>query len=229
MDKLTNRRAYWQGKGVMRTRLILDNVGHGYSRGFLFRNVTLELQPGSAAVIAGPNGVGKTTLLRILAGLLTPREGKVVYHTDTDALPSVAVRPRLGLITPDISLYSELTARENVLLAGALRGVRKTVDVGSSLGRVGLAGREEDLVGSFSLGMRQRLKYACLFAYQPEVLLLDEPCSNLDEEGRRMVADLVLRHREGGVVVIATNDPREVRWGEVFIHLGSDGHPAKRC
>ena len=211
----------------MRTRLLLDNVGHGYGRGFLFRNLSVELRPGSAAVIAGENGTGKTTLLRILAGLLTPREGSVMYYRDTDPLPLAVGRPRRGFVTPDINLYPELTARENLSLACALRGVRTTADVDSWLGRLGLDGVENDLVGSFSLGMRQRLKYACSLAYRPEVLILDEPCSHLDEEGRRIVAELVLRQREEGVVVIATNDPREVQWGELLIHLGSCSHPAE--
>lgn len=207
--------------------MILDDVGHGYDRGFLFRSLKADLQPGSIAVITGSNGTGKTTLLRILAGLLTPREGRVTYCNGKGSLPISSVRPRLGFVTPAISLYPDLTARENVLLACALRGLRGTLDVGSWLDRLGLSGRENDLVGSFSLGMRQRLKYACLFAYSPEVLLLDEPCSHLDEEGRRIVADLVLQYRGEGVVVIATNDPREVQWGELLINLDSCGHPTK--
>ena len=94
----------------------------------------------------------------------------------------------------------------------------------SWLGRLGLDGRNDLVI--LLLG-RGNIDICLGMGLSPEVLILDEPCSHLDEEGRRIVAELVLRQREEGVVVIATNDPREVQWGELLIHLGSCSHPAE--
>jgi heme exporter protein A len=90
------------------------------------------------------------------------------------------------------------------------------------LASVGLAGREDDLVSTYSSGMRQRLKYACALLHQPPVLLLDEPSANLDAAGAQMVERILAQQRERGLVVLATNDPREVAWGDRVIRLGEE-------
>ncbi len=84
---------------------------------------------------------------------------------------------------------------------------------------VGLGGRGDDLAQTYSSGMRQRLKYACGLLHRPPFLLLDEPGAGLDEAGRTMVERLIAQQRERGLVVLATNEPREVAYGDIVLHL----------
>jgi len=85
---------------------------------------------------------------------------------------------------------------------------------------VGLAGRGRDLVGTFSSGMKQRLKLAQALLHQPPVLLLDEPGSNLDEAGRALLSQMIAAQRQRGMVLLATNDPQELAYGDRLLHLG---------
>jgi len=103
-----------------------------------------------------------------------------------------------------------------------VRGLGLSSEEGEALlAGVGLAGRGDDLVQNYSSGMRQRLKYACALLHRPGLLLLDEPGANLDEAGRAIVEAIIARQRQNGLVVLATNDPREVAFGDVVLHLGA--------
>lgn len=201
-------------------RLGLQNVSKRYGRLRVLRRVQAEVSSGQVLVIAGRNGAGKSTLLRIIAGLTRPTSGQVIFFQDGRTLPAEERRRLTGLVAVDVALYGELTAWENLSFFAQVRGRRLTAAEGEALlDMVGLAGRSEDLVQSYSSGMRQRLKYACALLHGPPFLLLDEPGSNLDEAGRSMVEDIIARQRARGLVVLATNEPREVAYGDMVLRL----------
>lgn len=201
-------------------RLGLQNVSKRYGRLRVLRRVQAEVSSGQVLVIAGRNGAGKSTLLRIIAGLTRPTSGQVIFSQDGRPLPAEERRRLTGLVAVDVALYGELTAWENLSFFAQVRGRRLTAAEGETLlDMVGLAGRSEDLVQSYSSGMRQRLKYACALLHSPPFLLLDEPGSNLDEAGRSMVEDIIARQRAQGLVVLATNEPREVAYGDMVLRL----------
>jgi heme exporter protein A len=205
-------------------RLELHQVGKRYGRLRVFRGVEAEVSSGEVLIVAGHNGSGKSTLLRIIAGLVRPTNGQVHVLEDGRQLSFEERRRCIGLVAVDVALYGELTAHENLSFFARVRGLRIAPSAGDALlEEVGLAGRGDDLVQTYSSGMRQRLKYACSLLHEPPLLLLDEPGSNLDEAGTAMVQRLIDRQRARGLVVLATNDPREVTYGDAVLRLGEEG------
>lgn len=183
--------------------------------------VSGELRQGSLLVVAGPNGSGKSTLVSILSGLLRPSRGEVEYRNGAGVIPRNLWFSRIGLVAPDMAVYDELSALENLRFFARVRGLRQDERHHVRLLEdLGLAEREQRRqVRSYSSGMRQRVKLAQAVLHEPEVLYLDEPSSNLDASGHQAVADLVARFRARSAVVVATNDPREAAWGDARIDL----------
>jgi len=201
-------------------RLQVQKVLKRYGRLRVFRDLEAEVRSGQVLVLAGRNGSGKSTLLRIIAGLARPTRGRVVFYQDDRALGNEERRRLIGLVALDVAIYGELTAWENLSFFARVRGLRLAPEEGARLlSDVGLGGRGDDLAQTYSSGMRQRLKYACGLLHRPPFLLLDEPGAGLDEAGRTMVERLIAQQRERGLVVLATNEPREVAYGDIVLHL----------
>lgn len=185
----------------------------------VFSKLDFSVSTGEVLVVAGPNGSGKSTLLKITAGLQPPTAGRVEFRDAMEIIPKENRRQLLYMVSPDLAFYEELTARENLKFFLSLLG-RRMEKTAEALTKVGLSGREEDEVAGFSLGMRQRLKYALGFLLEPKFLLLDEPTSNLDTAGSRIVTELLAEQKKRGLAIVATNDPAEYAWGDKKLELG---------
>jgi heme exporter protein A len=195
-----------------------------YSGRPLFEAFSLDMEAGCRVAVTGPNGSGKTTFLKILAGLARPTAGEVVFqYDDGRAERTMARRARLvGYAGPDINQYDELSAAENLAFHARLRGVDPEAAV-ALLDRVGLArGKRSEPIRTFSSGMRQRVRLAASLIGRPEVLIWDEPSVMLDAMGRDVVDDILATHVDaGGLAIVATNDPAEIqRWGDRRVHFG---------
>ncbi len=163
--------------------------------------VDLALGPGEALALFGPNGAGKTTLLRLLAGLLKPGKGRAAIAGV--ALPDVAARARVGLISHRTMLYDALTARENVTFAARLHGMRDpTAAVRQALEALRVADRADLPVGALSRGLQQRVAIARAIVHAPDVLLADEPYTGLDEQGAAALTALLLERRSAGAALV---------------------------
>lgn len=207
------------GEGISITFV---DVAKRYDLRVVFRSVSGEAEPGGVLVITGPNGSGKSTLLSILCGLLRPTRGEVRHLG-----PGGAVLPRdewgrhLGVVAPSMALYDELSAIENLRFFSRVRGLGLTDDdLSTRLTAVGLEPTRSTPVRGFSTGMVQRLKIAQAALHEPQVLLLDEPSSNLDPEGQDWLEERIRTLAAGGrTVVLATNDRREMTWGDRHVAL----------
>ena len=200
------------------TKLIIDKVSKNFPGRKIFSKISAEVDTGDSLVITGPNGSGKSTLLRIICGLLSPSAGKVTLQVGGSSLSRVEIRPFLGLVSPDLILYDELTALENLSFFGIVSGHSLSEDeLNDRLSDVGLQGRGDDIVGSYSSGMRQRLKYCLALMRNPLLLLLDEPTANLDDNGKELVDRVIKKHQ--GILVIATNEKSEWAYGKKIINL----------
>lgn len=179
----------------------------------------ISFEAGASEVIgvSGPNGSGKSTLLQILCGLQRPSKGSVVYRTARDEKP-IEARARIGFVSPAVSLYDDLSAMENLSFFAAWRGVY--CDPPALLARVGLDPHRADPLRVYSSGMRQRVKLAWGIMHNPSVLMLDEPGSNLDADGRAVVASLVSEWRDRGWVIVASNDEAELSLCTRRVNLG---------
>lgn len=203
-------------------RVEFERIGKRFGGRSVLTGVSGSLEPARILVVAGPNGSGKSTLLNILAGLMRPSRGTVRYLDGGGMImPPAARLSRTGVAAPDMNLYEELTGTENLRFFARLRGLGES---GSKLAdlaeRLGLARRDQDRpLATYSSGMRQRLKLAQALLHEPAVVLLDEPGSNLDREGHARLGELVEELRRTAAVAVATNDPREMAWGDDRIEL----------
>ncbi len=174
----------------------------------VLRNLEFKVAQGEFVALLGPNGAGKTTFLRILASLSRQTFGEV--RIAGFALPhqAAAVRRKLGVVSHLPLLYGDLSAEENLRFYGRMYGVDALeARVSQVLEMVGLAGRRRDLVRTFSRGMQQRLAIARAVLHDPEVMLLDEPHTGLDQDACEML-DTVLREvaARGRTVVMTSHD-----------------------
>ena len=207
---------------VPTTTIDAENLDKTFSGRPVLRGVSLRAAEGLTAV-SGRNGSGKTTLLKILAGLLRPSAGAVRVQRDGHALTGSERRLAVGWTGPDLALYGELTAIENLEFFRKVGGrPLPRSEVERRLADVGLAAAAARRVEEFSTGMKQRLRVAFALLFDPPVLLLDEPMTGLDIEGREMVHRVVAHARRRGVVVLASNDERDFVVPEQRVELSRE-------
>ncbi len=183
-----------------------QGLGKRFGIRWVLRGVTLDVARGEAAGLLGPNGSGKSTILRILGTLLRPNAGSATVNGLDIVGDASEVRGQIGYLAHTPGLYEDLTARENLVFAADMLGLSHGL-ADSSLERVGLAKVANNRVRGFSAGMQRRLALARLIMRNPKVLLLDEPYSNLDDEGVDLMNSVI---REiigsGGAALLALHE-----------------------
>lgn len=203
-----------------RIHLKVKELKKTFNRRLVFNNLNFEVESGEKIVITGKNGSGKSTLLKILSGVLTESSGSFEYLVNNQRIDREEIYKIVGLVSPYLVLYDEFTAFENLKLFSRIRNIKIDDDqINQILERVGLTERQNDLVRTYSSGMKQRIKYASAILHNPYVLLLDEPTSNLDVEGKSFVDDLIFNFRKDGIVLIATNESEDFKYGQRIINL----------
>jgi ABC-2 type transport system ATP-binding protein len=170
-------------------------------------NVSIAIPEGDIFGFLGPNGAGKTTTIRMITGVLIPDAGTVeVLGTDVQKDPLTA-KLKMGVIPENGTVYADLTAEQNILITAKFYGMdraNREERAGEILEQLGLTGRRNDLVRTFSKGMRQRISIACAIVPSPPVLILDEPTTGLDVYSRRLVIDTIRHMNEQGSTVLLT-------------------------
>ena len=174
----------------------------------VLRQLDFRVESGEFVALLGPNGAGKTTFLRILSSLSRPTLGSVSVAGYSLPHQAASVRRRLGVVSHLPLLYGDLSAEENLLFYGRMYAVDKlSARMDEVLEQVGLTNRRRDLVRTFSRGMQQRLAIGRAILHDPEVLLLDEPHTGLDQDACDML-DAALRQVavRGRTVVMTSHD-----------------------
>jgi ABC-2 type transport system ATP-binding protein len=191
-------------------------------------HVTLQFESGSIFGLKGPNGSGKTMLMRAICGLIYPTEGYVsidgqVIGKDTSFPPSV------GILIENPAFIAKYTGLKNLLMLASLKGTTSEDEVRTALSSVGLDPADKRPYRKYSLGMKQRLGIAAALMENPELILLDEPINALDEDGVRLVRDLLLEHKaRGALIVVACHDFDELRFLSDEIIEMYEGRVTKR-
>ena len=191
----------------------LDRVSKLFGSFAALRQISVDLEPGRCYVLLGENGAGKSTLLRILAGLLRPTHGTVRLffdHRERGGSEPQHVRARIGYMSHAPMLYDELTPQENLSYFRSLYPSRTCLTPAEALQRVGLDPQLNRLLGQYSQGMRQRTSLARVLLPVPELLLLDEPFSNMDVESARQMVALLAGFRESDRTIVLTTHQREL-------------------
>ncbi len=191
-----------------------------FHKRIIFSGIKFSLQEGNSLAIIGRNGSGKSTLVKIIAGILSATSGETSIIVDRNSIPQADIFRHIGFVAPYLQMYEEFSAFENLQIFRKVRGIDISDDhVNTLLKKISLEHRKNDLVRTYSSGMKQRLKFAFALLHSPPVLILDEPSSNLDAEGISSVFEIVEEQKTHGIVVIATNDEEEAGWCSQCIDL----------
>ena len=213
------------------TLLSLVGVGKSFKEVNALTHVDLEIESGQVIGLVGGNGAGKTTLLRLMAGVMEPTKGSILFQDN----PVSSMRTKLGVVPESTGLYSRLTAWENIRYHSRIYGISDEV----AWNRVNHFAKMLDITDAlsrhtkgFSRGMRQKTALLRALAHGPDILLLDEPTAGLDVTSARTVRKLVGQLRdEGGTVIYSTHhlaEAQQVCDRIVIVHNGTiraDGSP----
>jgi heme exporter protein A len=217
-----------RGQATEKPALSLAGLRRDYGERTALDDVGLELARGQTLLVLGPNGAGKTTLLRILASLLRPSGGSV--KALGCVLPGEAwkLRGRIGFLGHEPLLYRDLSGRENLRFHARLHGItgdEAEERIATLLAAMGMERRAEEHVAQLAAGMHQRLAICRCVLHEPELLLLDEPDSNLDAEGREL-AGAVIGPAEDRTRVIVSHDPERFEAeADRVLRLEAGGRP----
>jgi len=203
-------------------KLELKNIGKDFGSKKIFRGIHAALASGQSLAITGPNGSGKTTLVKIICGLIRPSSGTLTFTSEEKILEREEVFRHIGLVGPYLELYEELSALENMEFFGQMRRVPDlSARISELMKLLNLSGREDDLVKTYSSGMRQRLKYVFALLSEPQILILDEPTSNLDRNGIDAVYTIMENQKRDKMLIIATNDEKDLIYGDMQIAINA--------
>ena len=189
------------------TAVVLRELRREYDGREVVRGVSLEVQEGEIFGLLGPNGAGKTTLLSMVSTRLRPTSGDVWVHGKHVVRDVDAARRLLNVAPQEEALYQTLTGAENLAFFAELYGVTRTAlreAVADALEAVGLTGRKDDRVETYSGGMRRRLNLGCALVSNPRVVLLDEPTVAVDPQSRAHIFDAVRALRARGTTILYT-------------------------
>ena len=210
-----------------KVELACENLEKSFSNKLIFKNISFRLTNSSSLVITGRNGTGKSTLIKVLSNLIRESNGKKCITINDKLIESDQQYLSIGLIAPYLNLYDELTGYENLEFFYNLKFKRsnKSKDENMQnklkylLEKVNLHKRRNDLLKNYSSGMKQRLKLAFAILNNPLILLMDEPRTNLDEEGIKVVYDIAEKQKENGILIIATNEHEDTKLCDESINI----------
>lgn len=201
-------------------KIVAIDLKKSYGVRKIFSNISFTLNHNNVLGITGKNGSGKSTLVKIIAGVLSPNKGELKYYLDNRLIDKIDFYRYYGFVSPYIQLYDEFTAYENIEMISKIRNMKvNSYRILSLFEKFNLQDRKDDYVREYSSGMKQRLKYIAAVYHEPPLLILDEPRSNLDIEGIKVVYDLVSEYKKKGSVIIATNDIEDIKYCDYLIKL----------
>ncbi len=187
----------------------LKAVGKRYNRDWIFRQLDYTFTIGSYA-ITGNNGSGKSTLLQTVAGYIAPSKGVVTYHKDEQEVGTEDIFNYLSMATPYLDLIEEMTADELIQFQETFKPYKAGIGTETILDTCGLGAAGDKQIRYFSSGMKQRVKLGMAFYADTPLLLLDEPCTNLDKAGIAIYQRLIATECANRLVIVCSNDEQEI-------------------
>jgi ABC-type multidrug transport system ATPase subunit len=194
-----------------------DKIGKKFGNALLFRDINFTLNKGDSFYITGPNGSGKSTLLQILAGIQKPTSGSVIYKSDNTVIKSEYYKDHFGFTGPQVNPYDMLTSIENLKFT-ASESADENIII-EYLEKFDLYRHRTKAVKYYSSGMKQRLRLIHALINDPEIIMLDEPCSNLDTKGRDILYGVLDELMNNKIIIIATNESEDINLCSKGINL----------
>ncbi len=191
-----------------------------FGRRLIFKNLNFKIQNEGILGISGANGSGKSTLVKIIAGINSPTEGKIIHQENGKEIIAEKLHNYIGFVSPYLVLYEEFTAWENLNYFAQIRRVKFNKEkIENLLSEFLIYNRKDDLVKTYSSGMKQRLKFIFALMHSPKLLILDEPTSNLDEEGKQSVYNIIENEGKTNIVIIASNEKSDLQFCSQILKL----------
>lgn len=203
--------------------IILEAAGKKFNREWIFRNLSFQFEFGKSYAITGPNGSGKSTLLQCIAGAIHLSEGSLHYQSITaessSRLADEDFYKQVSIAAPYLELIEEMTALEFLSFHQHFKPFLPGIEITEILTAVSLHNAANKQIRYYSSGMKQRLKLAQAFYSDVPVILLDEPCSNLDRAGYELYKNLCSGPGKNRLTLVGSNDPQETEFCQQRIHL----------
>jgi ABC-type multidrug transport system ATPase subunit len=199
----------------------LENVGKRYRYEWIFKNIKQDFESGNAYAILGPNGVGKSTLMKILSGYLSPSKGEIIF-SENSLSPSLEpddVFKKISYAAPYIDLIEELTLKEAIKFHQRFKPFYEGVTEQTIYDLLNFKKAKNKEIRFFSSGMKQRLKLVLAFCSETSILLLDEPTTNLDAQGVDWYLNLVEQFAKDRLIIVASNIEHDYRFCQKHLNI----------
>jgi heme exporter protein A len=191
--------------------LQVKGLKKNFGRRLIFEGIEFSLSSNFIFGISGANGSGKSTLIKIIAGINSPSAGEINYTDSGKKIIPEKLHNYIGFVSPYLVLYDEFSAWENLNYFSKIRDVDFDKEkVESLLNKFLLFNRRNDLLKTYSSGMKQRMKFIFALMHSPKLILLDEPTSNLDDEGKESVYEIIENEGKKNIVIIASNEKSDL-------------------
>jgi ABC-type multidrug transport system ATPase subunit len=195
-------------------------LNKSFGRRLIFNDLHFKFEKEGVYGISGPNGSGKSTLVKIIAGIIGSSKGKIIHKLDNKEIVEEHLHNHFGFVSPYLVLYEEFSTYENLKLFAEIRGVNFNQErIDYLLNKFLLFKRKDDLLKTYSSGMKQRVKFIFALMHSPQLLILDEPTSNLDDEGKNSVYELVKEEGRNNIVLIASNENHDLELCSDIVYL----------
>ena len=197
-----------------------SGLNKSFGRRLIFNDLHFKFDKAGVYGISGPNGSGKSTLVKIIAGIIGASKGKIVHKLSDKEIIEEHLHDYIGFVSPYLVLYEEFSTYENMKLFAQIRGVNFNQErVDYLLNKFLLFKRKDDLLKTYSSGMKQRVKFIFALMHTPQLLILDEPTSNLDDEGKNSVYELIREEGQKNIVLIASNEKNDLELCSEIVYL----------
>ena len=201
-------------------KIVLTNMGKRFNREWIYRHCDYELVVGRAYAITGPNGSGKSTLLQAIAGSMQLSEGTIVWNDKQEKnIDGELIYKQLAIAAPYLELIEEMTAKEFLEFHTQFKPLIGTVTIEEILSIIGLEKAVGKQIRYFSSGMKQRVKLAQAIFSDVPLLLLDEPCTNLDATGYALYHSLIKNYCMHKLIVVSSNDEQEFNFCDQVVKI----------
>ncbi len=194
-------------------RIQVTAASKRFNTEWIFSNLNFSFTTGQHYALIGNNGSGKSTLLQIIAGYIGLTKGGIQWiSTSNETIDSTNIFQYISIATPYLELVEEFTALEQIIFHQQFKPLQNGLEPIELLEKIGLKNAAKKQIRNFSSGMKQRLKLALAIFDQAPILLLDEPCSNLDQEGIQTYHQLMQAYAMHKLIIVASNDPQEYQF-----------------
>ena len=200
-------------------RINLTKLGKRFNRDWIFRNLDFQFENGKHYAITGPNGSGKSTLLQIISGSSIFNEGNVQYYEDENILSPEKIFQKLSFSAPYLDMVEEMTLTEFFSFHHNMKGWLPNLNTNEIISLSNLKNAAHKQIRYYSSGMKQRAKLAQAIFSNVPIVLLDEPLTNLDEEGVALYYELIEKYCKNRLLIISSNDKKEYSFCEQIIDI----------